>query len=183
VTLPALPRRALLVIDMQQGLFNGARRPYRGDEVLANINALIARAHAAGVPVFAARHVGPAGSPLARDSPLSQLLPELAIDPARDTVFEKTRPSCFFGTGLAERLAEAGIEELVIVGMKTDYCVDTSCRAARDLGFPAVLVADAHTTTDSPVLAANTIIEHHNSTLAGAFVTLRDSRDCTFIAT
>lgn len=59
-----IPRRSLLVIDMQHGLFNGARRPCRADEVLANINALIARAHAADASVFAARHVGPAGSPL-----------------------------------------------------------------------------------------------------------------------
>ena len=177
-----IPRRGLLVIDMQHGLFNGAHRPYRADDVLANINALIDRAHAADAPVFAARHVGPAGSPLASDSPLSQLLAGLAIDPVRDIVFEKTRPGCFFEAGLVERLAAAGIEELVIVGMKTDYCVDTTCRAARDLGVAAVLVADAHTSTDSPVLAAQTIIEHHNATLGGAFVKLVVSADCTFAA-
>jgi len=171
-----------LVIDMQHGLFNGTRRPYRADEVLANINALIGRAHAAGAPVFAARHVGPAGTPLASDSPLSQLLAELAIDPARDTVFEKTRPNCFFNTGLAERLAKAGVEELVIVGMKTDFCVDTTSRVARDLGFAAMLVADAHTTTDSPVLEAQRIVDHHNATLGGAFVSLVASADCTFAA-
>ncbi|HCR35202.1 MAG TPA: cysteine hydrolase [Stenotrophomonas sp.] len=177
-----IPRRGLLVVDMQHGLFNGAHRPYRADDVLANINALIDRAHAAGAPVFVARHVGPAGSPLACDSPLSQLLADLAIDPARDTVFEKTRPNCFFETGLAEGLAAGGIEELVIVGMKTDYCVDTTCRAARDLGVAAVLVADAHTTTDSPVLAAKTIVEHHNATLGTAFVTLVETADCAFAA-
>ena len=47
--------------------------------------------------------------------------------------------------------------------MKTDYCVDTTCRATRDLGIPAVLVADAHTTTDSPVLEAQTIVERAQS--------------------
>ncbi|MGE6331607.1 cysteine hydrolase family protein [Stenotrophomonas sp. NPDC077659] len=176
----AFRRRGLLVIDMQQGLFNGARRPYRADEVLGNINALIDRAHAAGAPVFAARHIGPAGTPLASDSALSQLLAELRIDPARDTVFDKTRPNCFFDTGLADRLASAGVEELVIVGMKTDFCVDTTSRAVRDLGFAAVLVADAHTTTDSPVLEAQRIVDHHNATLGGAFVMLVASEDCTF---
>ena len=60
-----IPRRGLLVIDMQHGLFYGAHRPYRADDVLDNINALIDRAHGADAPVFAARHVGPAGSPLA----------------------------------------------------------------------------------------------------------------------
>ncbi|MCM3437118.1 isochorismatase family protein, partial [Bacillus licheniformis] len=71
--------------------------------------------------------------------PLAALLPELAIDTVRDIVFDKTRPSCFAGTRLAAWLHAAGIGEIVIAGMKTQYCVDTTCRAAADLGFRAVL--------------------------------------------
>ena len=52
------PKRALLVIDMQVGLFHGPERPYDGERVLANINRLIGRAHEAGAPVFAVRHTG-----------------------------------------------------------------------------------------------------------------------------
>lgn len=66
--------------------------------------------------------------------------------------------------------------------MKTDHCVDSTCRAARDLGISAVLVADAHTTTDSPLLEAKIIVEHHNATLRGGFVSLVASADCTFAA-
>lgn len=119
------PKRALLVIDMQVGLFDGPDRPHDGERVLARINRLIRRAHDAGAPVFAVRHTGPDGSPSAPDAPLAALLPDLAIDTARDIVFNKTRPSCFAGTRLAEWLHAAGIGEIAITGMKTRSTAST----------------------------------------------------------
>lgn len=174
------PKRALIVIDMQVGLFHGLDRPHDGERVLANINRLIRRAHEAGAPVFAVRHTGPAGSPIAPDAPLAELLPELAIDTARDIVFDKARPSCFASTRLAEWLHAAGVGEIVIAGMKTQYCIDTACRAAADLGFRAVLAADAHTCMDTPELPAKRIVAHHNATLDGPFATLTTTDVCAF---
>lgn len=177
---PRSGRRALLIVDMQRGLFNGPDYPYQAERILANINQLIGRAREAGAPIFAARHTGPQGSPIEPGSPLSQLLPDVAVDAERDTVFDKVRPNCFFGTGLADWLSDAGVGELVIVGMKTEYCIDTTCRAAADLAFQPVLVADAHTSMDTPVLPASAIIEHHNLTLNGPFVRLLSTADCHF---
>ncbi|VWC58524.1 isochorismatase [Burkholderia lata] len=174
------PKRALLVVDMQVGLFHGPEHPYDGERVLANINRLIGRAHEAGAPVFAVRHTGPAGSPIAPGSPLTALVPELAIDTARDIVFDKAQSSSFAGTRLAEWLREAGIGEIVIAGMKTQYCVDTACRAAADHGFRAVLVTDAHTCMDTPELPAKRIVAHHNATLGGPFATLTTTDACVF---
>jgi hypothetical protein len=54
---------------------------------------------------------------------------------------------------------------VIIVGMKTQCCVDSTCRAARDLGFDAVLIADGHTCSDMPVMSAKDIVAHHNATL------------------
>jgi len=95
-------------------------------------------------------------------------------------VLDKTRPSCFVGTGLAERLQEAQVKELLVVGMKTQYCVDATCRAAGDLGFAVLLVEDAHTCMDTPVLGAKKIIAHHNATLNGPFVRLIKTPDVSF---
>jgi len=173
-------RRALLIIDMQRGMFDGPEPPHEGERVLAQINQLAARARQASAPIFAARHTGPAGSPIAVGSPTWELLSRLAVDAAHDTVFDKTRPSCFFGTELAAYLAEAGVEELVITGMKTEYCIDATCRAAADLGLRPVLVADAHTCMDTSVLPAASIIAHHNLTLGGAFAQLVAAADCRF---
>jgi nicotinamidase-related amidase len=178
--MPDNKRPALLIIDMQTGLYDGPEKPYERQRVLDNINQLIQRARHAGVPVFAARHTGPAGSPIEVGSPFWQLWPALEVDEARDTVFNKTRPSCFLGTELSQQLAAAQVNELVIVGMKTQYCIDTTCRVAVELGFSVLLPEDAHTCMDTPALSAASIIEHHNATLAGAFVQRVKADDICF---
>lgn len=163
---------ALLVIDMQQGLFNGPVTPYLADSVLANICLLNTKVRQAGVPIFFARHTGPDDSPFSEQSPLTRLIPEMEINAAQDRVFTKKFPSCFRETLLLSQLRERGIQQLVVAGMKTEFCVDTTCRAAADQGFSLVLVSDAHTTVDNPHLPAEKIIAHHNLTLSGPFVRL-----------
>lgn len=61
---------ALLIIDMQTGLYDGPEKPFERERVLATLNQLIGRARAAGAPIFVARHTGPAGSPIEAGSPL-----------------------------------------------------------------------------------------------------------------
>lgn len=167
--------KALLVIDMQNGLFHASPAPFAAESVLANIKQLIALANQAHAPIFFARHTGPDGSPLAESSPLTQLIPELQMNASHDRVFVKRYPNCFRDTELLSALKSADIQELVIVGMKSEYCVDTTCRAAADLGFRVVLIEDGHTSVDNGVLSAEQIIAHHNQTLAGPFVQLVSS--------
>ena len=75
-------------------------------------------------------------------------------------------------TDLAENLRAREATGVVITGMKTQYCVDSTCRAARDLGFDAVLIADGHTCSDTPLMKAKDIVAHHNATLDGPFCQL-----------
>jgi nicotinamidase-related amidase len=171
---------ALLIIDMQTGLYDGPQQPFERERVLGTINQLIQRARRANVAIFVARHTGPAGSPIEAGSPLWQLWQGLNVDDAHDHLFNKTRPSCFLGTDLAQQLAAAQVDELVVVGMKTQFCIDTTCRVAVELGFTVVLPEDAHTCMDTPTLPAKAIIEHHNATLAGAFVKRVKAQDVEF---
>ncbi|OIN51802.1 cysteine hydrolase [Pseudomonas azotoformans] len=171
---------ALLIIDMQTGLYDGPDKPFERERVLASINQLIHRARNASVPIFVARHTGPGGSPIAAGSPFWQLWHELEVDESRDYLFNKTRPSCFLGTDLEQQLSAAQVKELVIVGMKTQFCIDTTCRVAVELGFSVVLPEDGHTCMDTPALKAEAIIEHHNTTLAGAFVKRASAAEIRF---
>jgi len=173
-------RSALLIIDMQVGAFAGPEPLWEGERVLATINGLIGRARDAGAPVFAARHTGPAGSPVAPGSPAVQLVAGLDVDAGRDHVFDKTRPSCFQGTHLGSELERLGIDELVIAGIKTQYCVDTTCRAAAERGLAVVLVEDGHTCTDTPLLDARGIVAHHNATLRGPFARVVPAAEVRF---
>ena len=170
---------ALLILDMQVGLFHGPDKPWAGEALLDTLNALLTKARSAGAPIFLARHVGPPGSPIEPGSPLTQLLPELRLT-GNEVIFEKTRPNAFAMTDLVEQLKACGAEAVVITGMKTQYCVDSTCRAARDLGFDAVLIADGHTCADTPDVKAPVIIAHHNATLAGPFCRVVRAEDWHF---
>ena len=160
---------ALLVIDMQVGLFHGPIPVYEAEAVLSKVSLLIQRAHAASVPVFAARHTGPPGSPIEHGSANWQLMPGLPLSAEKDRIFEKTKPSCFQETDLREQLQAAGIRELLICGLKTQFCIDSNCRAAAALGFDVVLIEDAHSCNDTSLLPASSIIAHHNMTLSALF--------------
>ena len=170
---------ALLILDMQVGLFHGPDKPWAGEALLDTLNALLTKARTAGAPVFLARHVGPPGSPIEPGSPLTQLLPQLRLA-GHEVIFEKTRPNAFAMTGLAEQLKACGAEGVVIAGMKTQYCVDSTCRATRDMGFDAVLIANGHTCADTLDVKAPVIIAHHNATLAGPFCRVISAEDWDF---
>ncbi len=170
---------ALLILDMQVGLFHGPEKPWAGEALLDTLNTLLNSARNAGAPIFLARHVGPPGSPIEPGSPLTQLVPQLLLQ-GDEVVFEKNRPNAFVNTALADHLRACGVEGVVVSGMKTQYCVDSTCRAARDMGFEAVLIADGHTCSDTPALKADAIIAHHNTTLAGAFCRVLRAEDWRF---
>ncbi len=75
-------------------------------------------------------------------------------------------------TEMADNLRSRGATGVVITGMKTQYCDVSTCRAARDLGFNAVLVTEGHTCSDTPVMKAKDTVAHHNATLDEPFCQL-----------
>ncbi|MCY1291013.1 Isochorismatase family protein YecD [compost metagenome] len=170
---------ALLILDIQVGLVHGPEEPWRCEELLETVNTLMDKARSAGAPIFLARHIGPVGSPIEPDSPLTMVAQELKLL-GGEVVFEKRRPNAFEMTDLADNLRSRGATGVVITGMKTQYCVDSTCRAARDLGFDAVLVAEGHTCSDTPVMKAKDIVAHHNATLDGPFCQLVRAEEWRF---
>lgn len=166
-------KQALIVLYMQNGWFHAPQPPFEAHQLLQKINQLIDYAHLKQIPVFAIRHVGSDHTPLASTSPLTQFIAELNIDHDLNQVLEKTCPNCFFQTDLEQRLKSLNIQELIVCGLKTEFCIDSTCRAAKDLGFKVQLISDAHSTVDSAVLTAQRIIQHHHHTLSQAFVQLK----------
>ncbi len=156
---------ALLVIDVQVGIIDHFPA-YNKDQVLANINDLLAKARAAGVPVIYVQHDGGKGHPLEAGAAGWQIHQSVApVD--GEPVVRKRSCSSFYETPLREMLDKAGISHLIVTGCMTEYCVDTACRHATTLGFDVTLVGDGHTTIDNNLLKAAQIIARHNRALDG----------------
>ena len=170
---------ALVIIDMQQGMFTEATAPYRGEEVLQRCADLLARARAARIPVFHVQHDGGPGDSLGKGTPGFPHHPAVAPH-AGEPVVVKQNISAFHGTDFDERLKKAGIDRLVIAGMQTEMCVDSACRSAVTLGYRVVLVSDGHTTYDTSVIPADRIIAHHNRLLGREFAELATADAVTF---
>lgn len=155
-------KQALLVIDVQRGLFDTSPRPFEADLVVERINTLTARARKAGVPVFLIQHEN--ASELRHGSTNWQLEQNLIVSTG-DIGVRKTTPDSLLGTTLQELLTQRGVEQLVICGYACEFCVDTTVRRAAALGYPVILAADAHTTHDKTHATGAQIRVHHNATL------------------
>ncbi len=153
---------AVLVIDIQQALCRGEWAAFEVDRVIARINQVTERARQASAPVLLIQHED--DGPLRFSTEGWQLDPRLAVAPA-DIRIRKTATDSFHRTELQTQLQARGIERLVICGLQSEFCIDSTVRGALALGYPVTLVADAHSTTDNGVLTAAQITAHHNATL------------------
>jgi nicotinamidase-related amidase len=170
---------ALLVIDVQQAMFAEDDPVYGGAELLAAIGDLLAKARTAEVPVIYIQHNGGPGHPLEPGSAGWPIHPAIA-PAAGELVVGKATPDSFHETTLQAALESRGIVKLVVAGIQTELCVDTTCRRAASLGYQTTLARDAHSTWDSRTLSAAQIIAHHNDTLKGWFVTPRPASEIVF---
>jgi nicotinamidase-related amidase len=162
---------ALLVIDLQLGMFNGERLAplYASEMLLVRVQALLSRARRSGTRVIYIRHAGPSGHLLEEGTPNWRIHPSIAPLPG-ETIVDKRTPDAFHETTLMTELTNSGVKRLIVAGAQTEICVDTTCRRAFALGFDVTLVSDAHSTWDNDTLTADQIIRHTNQTLARWFV-------------
>jgi len=159
--LPQAIPQALLIIDVQQALFDPP--PFEAQAVIQRINALAERFRAQGRPVFLVQHQSAQGA-LQAGSPGWAFAAGLQQRPG-DTVIAKTTPDAYLRTPLEQALREQGVRHVAVCGYASEFCVDTTVRRSAALGFEVTLVADAHTTHDKPHADAAQIRAHENATL------------------
>lgn len=141
---------ALLLVDIQKGLDDEAYYGGNRNNPDAEVNAqrILVRWRALGLPIFHVQHSSqnPA-SPLHKSNPGFAIKDEVKPVPG-EPVLVKNVNSAFIGTGLKERLDQADIKTVVIVGLTTNHCVSTTARMAGNYGYQTILVADATATFD-----------------------------------
>jgi nicotinamidase-related amidase len=151
----------LIIIDMQVGSFTPETPRYDAEGLVQRLNALAAHVRQSGGVVIFVQHDGPPGDQHAPDAPGWALLPDL-VRCDGDLYVRKTTCDSFHDTALEALLRERGASRVILTGCATDFCVDTSVRAAAIRGFETWAPADGHTTADRPHLKAPQIIAHHN---------------------
>jgi nicotinamidase-related amidase len=155
---------ALLVIDVQHALCCGEYKAFESERVIDRINSVTRMARSAGAPVIMIQHES-LGGPLDFGTDGWQLAEGLVVE-ATDILLRKKATDSFHQTELHTLLQDRGVKDLIICGLQSEFCVDTTTRRALALGYPVVLVADGHSTLDNAVLSAAQISAHHNETLA-----------------
>lgn len=141
------PRRALVVVDVQQEYFSGPLQiQHPSPEVaLANVVLAVGAARAHGVAVVVVQHAAPEGAPVfAAGSPGSELHPDVAaLVRDDDKRITKSFGSVFAGTDLAGWLHDQQVDTVSIVGFMTNNCDLASAVEAEGLGFVAEVLSDA----------------------------------------
>jgi nicotinamidase-related amidase len=178
-------KSALIVVDCQQSF---QQRPYWSDadapQFLERLQALIDRCAAQRIPVLQVFHIeedeGPA-NPFSRRSGYVKTLPDLRIEPTE--VFSKSVHSAMFasnaqGQSLDYWLRKHGIERLIVCGIRTEQCCETTTRHASDLGYTVSYVMDATLTfrmvTESGrIYTPQEIMERTGLVLAGRFAEVK----------
>ena len=163
--LPKASDSALIVVDMQNSFFKGGACDQIGlpvermEAAIDPCTRLIAAARGASVPVIFTRYVYRAdyrdggimvelipalrtSKALVAGTPDAEIIP--ALQPAKgDFVLDKNRPSAFYGTPLETWLNGLGVKEVVVCGITTNCCVETTVRDASQRDYRPFIVQDA----------------------------------------
>jgi nicotinamidase-related amidase len=150
---------ALLVIDMQVGLFEGEPPRHDAKGVVRRINEIANSVRAIGGMVIFIQHED--NGALIPGTKNWEILPVLE---RKDTDLFVGKQACdaFYETELPALFQQQDVRQVIMTGCATDFCVDTTIRAAASRDYEVVVAADAHTTIDRPHLDAKSIISHHN---------------------
>lgn len=181
-------KKALIIVDIQNDYFEGGKYEL--------VNALDAAKHAQQVldyfrtyhlPIFHIQHISLSESatfflPHTSGAEIHQL----CAPQSGEKVLVKHRPDSFIDTGLKEELEACGIEAVVICGMMTHMCIDTTVRAANQNGYPVELIEDACATRDLEwngiVIPANQVQGAYMAALSGSFAKVYQAEEW-FMAT
>lgn len=156
-------KTALLVIDIQNLLVE--EKPYAIEERLALWKDSITKARQAGIEII---YVRQNDEEFATGSHGWDIHP--AVAPLADEkIVDKRYSSAFKDTNLKAYLDEQGIERLIVMGMSTNFCIDTTIKVAFELGYTVAVIKDGTTTPYTADLPANDLIGQYETIWSWSF--------------
>ena len=177
------PAAAVLVIDLQTGMFDGVFGPpfHNAETLVERVRAVTAWARRTGRKVAFIRHDGSPGDPLAPGKPGWPVWPALGQADDEPT-FSKTVGDAFSQPALVGWVAGQGVDEVVLLGAQSDKCVAATVKGGLARGLKVTVVSDAHSTWDYNGETADEIIARQNREFeaAGARLAMTESLTFTF---
>lgn len=168
---------ALVVIDMQVGMFRHRPNLYQADRLIDRCRTLIDAARRAAAPIFFVQHAGPKGHLLEEGSPDFELYEGLR---ERDPIVVKRNLDPFYNTSLEDLIFDADIRNVTLCGLQTEYCVSFACHSFRARGIDVTLATDGHSTWDSSEMPAQQAINYHNYILNEIGITCLTTSEISF---
>lgn len=175
-------KKALLIIDVQNDYFpNGNCELFKAEEALHTIKRLLEDFRKRNLPVIYIQHISTMHATF--------FVPETdgveinkEIEPLdKETVIIKHYPNSFYETKLQEELIKNDVTDLVVCGMMTHMCVDTTVRAAKDYGYKITLISDGCATKDlewnGDTLSASIVQSVYMTSLNQKFATVTTSTE------
>ncbi|MCF0069795.1 isochorismatase family protein [Dyadobacter sp. CY261] len=156
-----ISRKALLVIDMQRGSFTEATPRHNTEGVVQIINSLATTFRAKSWPVLFIQHDGSTMNEFVPFTTEWELLDDLKTDTG-DIRIDKYANDVFYRSELGQKLDMLAINELVITGCATDFCVESTIQSAVSKDYNITVIEDGHTTGNRPNLQASQVIDHYN---------------------
>lgn len=170
--------QALIIIDVQNDYFEGGKSElHKPQRALTNIEKILAYYRQQKLPVIHIQHINTREGasfflPNSNGVNIHQSLAPLECE----YLVVKHAPNSFLGTNLANILAENGIQQVVVCGMMSHMCVDSTVRACMDYGIKVTLLDDACATKslsfDGTYIPAEIVHASFMAALSGMFATV-----------
>jgi len=150
-----------LIIDMQKGSFTQRTPRFDTEGVVRRINGLATLYRKLGFPVIYIQHDGSGTGEFEKHTQEWELLSDLKVEPT-DLLIDKYANDVFYRSKLQSTLTDLNVNNLVITGCATDFCVESTIQSALTKDYNITVVEDGHTTGNRPHLKAEKVIEHYN---------------------
>ena len=154
---------ALLVIDIQTALIEA--KPYAVDNCLFVWQKTITTCREKNIEVIYVRHND---DELLTGSHGWEIYGAIAPEDG-EKIFDKHYNSAFKGTHLQAYLDSQAIERLIIIGMATNYCIDTTIKVAFELGYNVTVIKGGTTTFDDMKITAEQLVDYYENIWNGRF--------------
>ncbi|MDQ0088557.1 nicotinamidase-related amidase [Paenibacillus anaericanus] len=153
---------ALLVVDVQNALVQA--QPFEIEKVISNIKRLITTCREHSVEVVYIQHNDEIGDELEPNTEAWEIHSEISPN-ANETVINKHFNSSFKDTNLKNYLDSKGIDQLIITGLQTEYCIDTTCKVAFEYGYKLIIPEKTNTTFDNGNMLAPDLYTYYNTNI------------------